>query len=49
VRVYDRIGYGGLIVVMFILPMMGISIVGALITPFMAFFQGLLNLFLSLR
>src|ERR1039458_4940005 len=48
-RVYDRIGYFGLIAVMFILPMMGISIVGALITPFMAFFQGLLNLFLSIR
>jgi Zn-dependent protease len=48
-RVYDRIGYGGLIVVLFILPMLGISIVGALITPFMAFFQGLLNLFLSFR
>jgi Zn-dependent protease len=48
-RIYDRIGYIGLIAVMFILPMMGISIVGALIAPFMAFFQGLLNLFLSLR
>src|SRR5664279_6146981 len=48
-RVYDRIGYFGLIAVLFILPMMGISILGALITPFMAFFQGLLNLFLSFR
>jgi Zn-dependent protease len=48
-QVYDRIGYGGLIVVLFILPMLGISIVGALITPFMAFFQGLLSLFLSFR
>ncbi len=48
-RVYDRIGYFGLIAVMFILPMMGISIVGALIAPFMAFFQGLLGMFLSLR
>ncbi len=42
-RVYDRIGYGGLIVIMFILPMMGISIVGVMITPFMAFFQALLS------
>ncbi len=33
-RVYDRIGYGGLIVIMFILPMMGISIIGVLIAPF---------------
>jgi len=48
-QVDDRIGYGGLFEVLFILPMLGISIVGALITPFMAFFQGLLNLFLSFR
>ena len=38
-RVYDRIGYGGLIVIMFILPMLGISIIGAMIAPFMAFFE----------
>jgi len=48
-RVYDRIGYGGLIVIMFILPMMGISIIGAIIAPFMAFFEALLNLFLGFR
>jgi Zn-dependent protease len=47
-RVYDRIGYGGLIVIMFILPMLGISIIGAMIAPFMAFFEGLLNVFLRL-
>ena len=46
VRVYDRIGYFGLIVVMFILPMMGLPIVGILIAPVMAFFQALLNQFL---
>src|SRR5271166_2882286 len=46
VRIYDRIGYFGLIVVMFILPMMGLSIVGILIAPVMAFFQALLNQFL---
>jgi Zn-dependent protease len=45
-RVYDRIGYGGLIVIMFILPMIGLPIVGILIAPFMAFFEALLNVFL---
>ncbi|HUI83933.1 MAG TPA: site-2 protease family protein [Candidatus Binatia bacterium] len=48
-RLYDRMGYGALIVVLFILPMLGISIVGALIAPFMAFFQALLALFLGFR
>ena len=48
-RVYDRIGYGALIVVIFILPMIGFDIIGALIMPFMAFFQGLLGLFLGFR
>ncbi|HLI62423.1 MAG TPA: site-2 protease family protein [Terriglobales bacterium] len=48
-RVYDRIGYGALIVVIFILPMIGFDIIGALITPFMAFFQALLALFLGFR
>ena len=42
-RVYDRIGYIGLVVVLFILPMVGCSIVGILTTPFLAFFYGLLN------
>jgi len=45
-RVYDRIGYAGLIVVMFVLPLIGFPIVGILIAPFEAFFEGLLNLFL---
>ncbi|MGC2110819.1 MAG: site-2 protease family protein [Candidatus Korobacteraceae bacterium] len=45
-RVYDRIGYGGLIVIMFILPMLGLPIVGILIAPFEAFFEALLGLFL---
>jgi Zn-dependent protease len=45
-RTYDRVGYGGLIVVMFILPLIGLPIVSILIAPFMAFFEGLLNLFL---
>jgi Zn-dependent protease len=41
-KVYDRIGYFGLVIVLFILPMAGCSIVGTLITPVMAFFQALL-------
>ena len=47
-RVYDRIGYAGLIVIMFILPMMGISIIGAIIAPFLAFYEVLLALFLGI-
>jgi len=45
-RVYDRMGYFGLIIILFILPMTGCSIVGTMIAPVMAFFQALLNLFL---
>lgn len=48
-RVYDRFGYGILIVVLFILPMLNINILGAIIAPFMAFFQALLALFLGFR
>jgi Zn-dependent protease len=48
-RVYDRIGYGALIVLIFVLPLIGLDIIGMLITPFMAFFQGLLYLFLGFR
>jgi len=48
-RVYDRIGYAGLIVIMFILPMLGISIIGAIIAPFLAFYEVLLALFLGIR
>ena len=48
-RVYDRIGYFGLIAVMFILPMIGFDLIGMLITPFMAFFQALLTVFLGFR
>ena len=42
-KVYDRVGYIGLIVVLFVLPMVGCSIVGTLITPFLVFFSALLN------
>jgi Zn-dependent protease len=42
-RVYDRIGYIGLVIVLFVLPLAGCSIVGTLIAPFLAFFYALLN------
>ncbi|HEY5175852.1 MAG TPA: site-2 protease family protein [Terriglobales bacterium] len=42
-RVYDRIGYFGLVIVLFVLPMAGCSIVGAMMTPFLLFFSALLN------
>ena len=42
-RVYDRVGYVGLIIVLFILPMVGCSIVGTLTAPFLAFFYALLG------
>ena len=46
-RVYDRIGYSGLIVVLFILPwLLHFSLVDILAAPFMAFFEGLLRLFM---
>lgn len=48
-KVYDRIGYMGLVVLVFILPMIGINIIGWLITPFMAIFQALLAVFLGFR
>jgi Zn-dependent protease len=48
-KVYDSIGNWGLIVLVFVLPMLHIDIIGMLITPFMAFFQALLALFLGFR
>lgn len=42
-KVYDRIGYFGLIIVMFVLPLAGCSIVGTVAAPFMVFFYSLLN------
>ena len=38
-KVYDRIGYYGLMVLVFILPMVDLDIIGRLITPFMAIFR----------
>ena len=46
-RIYDRVGYFGLIIVLFVLPLAGCNVVGNIIAPFMAFFQALLNQFLS--
>ena len=45
-KVYDRIGYFGLVIVMFVLPMVGCSVVGTMAAPFLAFFYSLLNVFL---
>lgn len=45
-RLYDRVGYFGLIIVLFVLPLAGCNIVGNIIAPFMLFFQALLNQFL---
>lgn len=47
-KFYDRFGYFGLMIVMFVLPMIGLPIINILITPFLGFYQGLLNLFLRL-
>ena len=47
-KMYDRFGYFGLMIIMFVLPMIGFPIVSILITPFLGFYQGLLNLFLRL-
>ena len=49
-KVYDSIGNWGLIVLVFVLPMLfHIDIIGMLIMPFMAFFNGLLAIFLGFR
>jgi Zn-dependent protease len=48
-KVYDRFGYFGLMIIIFVLPwMLHFSLVDILISPFMGFYQGLLNLFLRL-
>jgi Zn-dependent protease len=47
-KLYDRFGYFGLIILMFILPMLHLDIIGVLISPFLGFYQQLLNLFLRL-
>jgi Zn-dependent protease len=45
-KVYDRIGYFGLVIVMFVLPMVGCSVVGTVAAPFLAFFRALENILL---
>lgn len=47
-KVYDRVGYFGLVIVMFVLPMVGCSVVGAVATPFLVFFYSLLNALLRI-
>jgi len=47
-KMYDRFGYFGLMIIMFVLPMIGLPIIGILINPFLGIYQGLLNLFLRL-
>src|SRR6516165_4605509 len=42
-RIYDRVGYIGLVIVLFVLPMAGCSIVGTFTAPVLAFFSALLN------
>jgi Zn-dependent protease len=48
VKLYDRFGYFGLMIIMFVLPMIGLPVISILISPFLGFYQGLLNLFLRL-
>ncbi len=47
-KTYDRFGYFGLMIIIFVLPWIGLPIINILITPFLGFYQGLLNLFLRL-
>jgi Zn-dependent protease len=47
-KVYDRIGYFGLVIVMFILPLAGCSVVSTLSAPFLMFFNSLLNALLRI-
>ena len=47
-KVYDRVGYFGLVIVMFVLPMIGCSVVDTISAPFLIFFSALLNALLRL-
>jgi Zn-dependent protease len=42
-KVYDRVGYFGLVIVMFVLPLAGCSVVSTLSAPFLIFFNALLS------
>jgi Zn-dependent protease len=45
-RTYDRIGYTGLVIVMFVLPLVGLPVISILISPFLQIFDSLLNVLL---
>ncbi len=47
-KIYDRVGYFGLVIVMFVLPMAGCSVVGSVATPFLVFFYSVLNALLRI-
>jgi Zn-dependent protease len=47
-KVYDRVGYFGLVIVMFVLPMVGCSVIDTMSAPFLIFFSALLNALLRL-
>jgi Zn-dependent protease len=47
-KVYDRVGYFGLVIVMFVLPLVGCSVVGTMAAPFLAFFNAMLDALLRL-
>jgi Zn-dependent protease len=47
-KVYDRVGYFGLVIVMFILPMIGCSVVDTMASPILVFFYSLLNALLRI-
>ncbi len=47
-KVYDRVGYFGLIIVLFVLPLIGCSVIDVFASPLLAFFYGLLNALLRL-
>jgi len=47
-KVYDRVGYFGLVIVMFVLPMVGCSVVDTVSAPFLVFFRALLNALLRI-
>jgi len=47
-KVYDRVGYFGLVIVMFVLPMVGCSVVDTVSAPFLIFFSALLNALLRI-
>ena len=47
-KVYDRVGYFGLVIVMFVMPMIGCSVVDTVSTPFLILFSALLNALLRL-